>query len=185
MLLGGDRVLIAASAPRTADLLDDLGFTPVVVDVSEFEKLEGGVTCLSVLLPGTSAARFTPYSPTQQRPTSAQLTRDVLSHGVGSRELPSGSAAGDLLVLVAERAHAERVHAKLSADAAPDSACQRPTGATAVGLRPATAVRRSPSPRMAARVAPISLQTQAAHAGTILTGPVGSVLPEFVKRVGV
>jgi len=25
--LGGDRVLIAASAPRTADLLDDLGFT--------------------------------------------------------------------------------------------------------------------------------------------------------------
>jgi dimethylargininase len=49
--LGGDRVLIAASAPRTAALLDDLGFTPVVVDVSEFEKLEGCVTCLSVLLP--------------------------------------------------------------------------------------------------------------------------------------
>jgi dimethylargininase len=50
--LGGDRVLIAASAPRTAELLDDLGFTPVVVDISEFEKLEGCVTCLSVLLPG-------------------------------------------------------------------------------------------------------------------------------------
>ena len=50
--LGGDRVLIAASAPRTAGLLDDLGFTPVVVDISEFEKLEGCVTCLSVLLPG-------------------------------------------------------------------------------------------------------------------------------------
>jgi dimethylargininase len=49
--LGGDRVLIAASAPRTAALLDDLGFTPVVVDISEFEKLEGCVTCLSVLLP--------------------------------------------------------------------------------------------------------------------------------------
>ena len=49
--LGGDRVLIAASAPRTAGLLDDLGFTPVVVDISEFEKLEGCVTCLSVLLP--------------------------------------------------------------------------------------------------------------------------------------
>jgi dimethylargininase len=49
--LGGDRVLIAASAPRTATLLDDLGFTPVVVDISEFEKLEGCVTCLSVLLP--------------------------------------------------------------------------------------------------------------------------------------
>jgi dimethylargininase len=50
--LGGDRVLIAASAPRTADLLGDLGFTPVVVDISEFEKLEGCVTCLSVLVPG-------------------------------------------------------------------------------------------------------------------------------------
>ena len=50
--LGGDRVLIAASAPRTAALLDDLGFTPVVVEISEFEKLEGCVTCLSVLLPG-------------------------------------------------------------------------------------------------------------------------------------
>ena len=50
--LGGDQVLIAASAPRTAEVLDDLGFAPVVVDISEFEKLEGCVTCLSVLLPG-------------------------------------------------------------------------------------------------------------------------------------
>jgi dimethylargininase len=50
--LGGDKVLIAASAPRTAGLLDGLGFTPVVADISEFEKLEGCVTCLSVLLPG-------------------------------------------------------------------------------------------------------------------------------------
>jgi dimethylargininase len=50
--LGGDQVLIAASAPRTAEFLDDVGFTPVVADISEFEKLEGCVTCLSVLLPG-------------------------------------------------------------------------------------------------------------------------------------
>ena len=49
--LGGDRVLIAASAPRTAGLVESLGFTPVVVDITEFEKLEGCVTCLSVLLP--------------------------------------------------------------------------------------------------------------------------------------
>ena len=34
------------------ELLDDMGFTPVVADISEFEKLEGCVTCLSVLLPG-------------------------------------------------------------------------------------------------------------------------------------
>jgi hypothetical protein len=50
--LGAGRVLIAAPAPRTAELLDDLGFSPVVADISEFEKLEGCVTCLSVLLPG-------------------------------------------------------------------------------------------------------------------------------------
>ncbi|MEU3512015.1 dimethylargininase [Streptomyces longwoodensis] len=50
VLLGGDRLLMAASAPRTADLLTDLGFEVVAVDISEFEKLEGCVTCLSVRL---------------------------------------------------------------------------------------------------------------------------------------
>jgi dimethylargininase len=50
--LDADRILIAASTPRTAELLADVGFLPVVVDISEFEKLEGCVTCLSVLLPG-------------------------------------------------------------------------------------------------------------------------------------
>jgi dimethylargininase len=49
--LGGDLVLLAASAPRTAALVADLGFTPVVVDIGEYEKLEGCVTCLSVLIP--------------------------------------------------------------------------------------------------------------------------------------
>ncbi len=50
VLLGGDRVLMAASATRTAGMLADLGFEPVIVDISEFEKLEGCVTCLSVLV---------------------------------------------------------------------------------------------------------------------------------------
>lgn len=49
--LGGNDVLIAASAPRTASMLAELGFTPVVVDISEYEKLEGCVTCLCVLIP--------------------------------------------------------------------------------------------------------------------------------------
>src|SRR5690606_7565729 len=49
--LGGGTVLIAASAPRTAELLDGRGLTVVTVDISEFEKLEGCVTCLSVLVP--------------------------------------------------------------------------------------------------------------------------------------
>ncbi|MEV0718333.1 dimethylargininase [Asanoa sp. NPDC050611] len=52
--LGDERVLIAASAPRTADLIHQLGFAPVVVDISEYEKLEGCVTCLSVLVPPIS-----------------------------------------------------------------------------------------------------------------------------------
>jgi dimethylargininase len=50
IVVRGDR----AAPRRTAELLDDLGFTPVVVDISEFEKLEGRVTCLNVLLPGLS-----------------------------------------------------------------------------------------------------------------------------------
>jgi dimethylargininase len=50
VLLGGDRVLLAASAPATAALLAARGLTPVVVDIGEFEKLEGCVTCLSVRL---------------------------------------------------------------------------------------------------------------------------------------
>lgn len=49
--LGQRRVLLAASAPRTAQLLRALGCTPVIVDISEFERLEGCVTCLSVLIP--------------------------------------------------------------------------------------------------------------------------------------
>ncbi|WP_409060804.1 dimethylargininase [Streptomyces sp. SYP-A7185] len=50
VLLGGAKLLIAASAPKSAELLAELGFDPVVVDIGEFEKLEGCVTCLSVRL---------------------------------------------------------------------------------------------------------------------------------------
>ena len=50
--IGGDRVLMSSNAPLTATRLVDLGFSPVIVDISEFEKLEGCVTCLSVLVPG-------------------------------------------------------------------------------------------------------------------------------------
>jgi dimethylargininase len=50
--LDDGRLLLADSAPRSAELLADLGYTPVVVGISEFEKLEGCVTCLSVRLRG-------------------------------------------------------------------------------------------------------------------------------------
>jgi dimethylargininase len=49
--LGDDRVLMAASAPQTAKMLEKQGFSVTAVDISEFEKLEGCVTCLSVLIP--------------------------------------------------------------------------------------------------------------------------------------
>jgi dimethylargininase len=50
VLIGDGAVLMAASAPRTAEMLDDLGFDVVTVDIGEFEKREGCVTCLSVLV---------------------------------------------------------------------------------------------------------------------------------------
>ena len=48
--LGGDTVLMASSAPRTADQFADAGLDVVAVDIGEFEKMEGCVTCLSVLV---------------------------------------------------------------------------------------------------------------------------------------
>jgi dimethylargininase len=50
VLMGGGTVVMAASAPRSAELFDDLGFDVVTVDIGEFEKREGCVTCLSVLI---------------------------------------------------------------------------------------------------------------------------------------
>jgi dimethylargininase len=50
VLLGDARLLMAADCPASAQLFSDLGYEPVVVDISEFEKLEGCVTCLSVRL---------------------------------------------------------------------------------------------------------------------------------------
>jgi dimethylargininase len=55
VLLGDNRLLMAASAPASADLFAGLGYEPIVVDISEYEKLEGCVTCLSVRLRGETA----------------------------------------------------------------------------------------------------------------------------------
>jgi dimethylargininase len=46
--LDDQTILISAAAPRTAELIRDLGYTVVSLDISEFEKLEGSLTCLSV-----------------------------------------------------------------------------------------------------------------------------------------
>jgi dimethylargininase len=56
ILLGGRTVLMAASAPRSAELVREWGFDVVAVDIGEFEKMEGCVTCLSVLVQPAAAA---------------------------------------------------------------------------------------------------------------------------------
>lgn len=48
VVLSDDTVLMAASVPRSAALVESLGYRVITVDISEFEKLEGCVTCLSV-----------------------------------------------------------------------------------------------------------------------------------------
>jgi dimethylargininase len=50
VVLGEDRLLIAADCPASAEMLTNLGYSPIPVDISEFQKLEGCVTCLSVRL---------------------------------------------------------------------------------------------------------------------------------------
>jgi dimethylargininase len=41
---------MSTSAPRTQEILESHGLRVVAVDISEYEKLEGCVTCLSVRL---------------------------------------------------------------------------------------------------------------------------------------
>ena len=52
--LGGGLVLTAADCPRSVEIIEDLGYEVIPVDVSEFQKLEGCVTCLSVQLRGST-----------------------------------------------------------------------------------------------------------------------------------
>ena len=52
VLLDEDTVLMSTSAPRSRALFEARGLRVVAVDIGEFEKLEGCVTCLSVRLRG-------------------------------------------------------------------------------------------------------------------------------------
>lgn len=52
VLLGDDLLLMSTRGRRTAELLRAIGYRPVMVDIGEFEKLEGCVTCLSIRLRG-------------------------------------------------------------------------------------------------------------------------------------
>ena len=50
VLLGDDRLLIASDCPLSAEIYRSMGYQPLEVDIGEFQKLEGCVTCLSVRL---------------------------------------------------------------------------------------------------------------------------------------
>ncbi len=50
VVLDDERVLIAAGCPGSEAVLVELGYEPVAVELSEFQKLEGSATCLSVRL---------------------------------------------------------------------------------------------------------------------------------------
>lgn len=43
-----DRVLVASGNPRTEGLLTELGYSPLILDMSEFQKMDGGLSCLSL-----------------------------------------------------------------------------------------------------------------------------------------
>jgi dimethylargininase len=43
-----DRVLVAAGYPRLVGELKERGFDPVELDMSEFQKMDGGLSCLSL-----------------------------------------------------------------------------------------------------------------------------------------
>jgi dimethylargininase len=55
VLLDDDALLMSSAAPQTAKLFEQRGYRVIGVDISEFEKLEGCVTCLSVRLRGRPA----------------------------------------------------------------------------------------------------------------------------------
>jgi len=48
-VLAGDRLILGAGTPKTADRLRNRGFTVVEVDVSELQKAEAAVTCMSLI----------------------------------------------------------------------------------------------------------------------------------------
>lgn len=48
-LRAGDRIILPAGNPRTAQILRDRGFQLIEVDVSELQKAEAGVTCMSLI----------------------------------------------------------------------------------------------------------------------------------------
>lgn len=50
--LGSGRLVTTTTAPQTTQRLQEHGYAPEVVDSSEFQAADGGLTCLSILIDG-------------------------------------------------------------------------------------------------------------------------------------
>ncbi len=74
VLLDDDMLLMSSAAPRTANLFERRGYRVIPVDISEFEKLEGCVTCLSVRLRGRPDVTG-PQAPPQVHESSSGVPR--------------------------------------------------------------------------------------------------------------
>lgn len=51
VLRAGEHIIMPAGYPKTSERLSDRGFDVIEVDVSELEKAEAGVTCMSLISP--------------------------------------------------------------------------------------------------------------------------------------
>ena len=51
LYLAAGRLLMTMSAPKTMERVADAGFEIVPLDMSEFQAADGGLTCLSILMP--------------------------------------------------------------------------------------------------------------------------------------
>ncbi len=63
VLLEDNALLMSSAAPQSANLFEQRGYRVISVDISEFEKLEGSVTCLSVRLRGRQDVTGPPAPP--------------------------------------------------------------------------------------------------------------------------
>ncbi len=66
-----DHILVAAGYPRLADALTKLGYDLVALDVSEYRKMDGGLSCLSLRFRGQIGvellcARVSEFCPDRQ-----------------------------------------------------------------------------------------------------------------------
>lgn len=62
VLAVGEAVIIPASFPETARILDRAGWRALPIDVSELQKAEAGVTCMSLIFAGPGEGSPSPFS---------------------------------------------------------------------------------------------------------------------------